>query len=122
MNRPLPDDELDQALAQFGASVRDWAGRRTVVPGPVHTWKTSGRRGMQLRWVLAAAALAIAVMIPAYSQLERHRAAEQARADAALLEQIDSAVSRAVPQPMEPLVQLVSWGADPATQTHKDSR
>jgi len=37
---------------------------------------------------------------------------ERSRADAALLEQVESAVSRPVPQPIEPLVQLVAWGSN----------
>jgi hypothetical protein len=38
-----------------------------------------------------------------------------ARADA-LLEQVDTEISRAVPQTMEPLVDLVTWGSGPTDE------
>lgn len=65
---------------------------------------------LPLRWGAALAALLIAVGIPFYRNAmnERHQR-EIAKADAALLEQIDAEVSRAVPAPMEPLVNLVAW-------------
>jgi len=64
----------------------------------------------RLRWALAVAALLIAVAIPLYKGAKNEqRQREMAKADAALLEQIDAEVSRAVPAPMEPLISLVAW-------------
>ena len=63
-----------------------------------------------MRWALAVAALLIAVAIPFYrSAMNEQHQQELAKADAALLEQIDAEVSRAVPPPMEPLIELVAW-------------
>jgi hypothetical protein len=52
----------------------------------------------------------------------RERAAESARADTLLLEQVDSAISRAVPEPMEPLVNLVAWNSSPVENKRKVER
>jgi hypothetical protein len=49
----------------------------------------------------------------------QERAAEAALADSQLLERVDSAVSQAVPEPMEPLVNLVTWNASPAEKNQK---
>ena len=37
---------------------------------------------------------------------------DAARADALLLERVDSSLSRSVPEPMEPLLTLVSWNSN----------
>ena len=93
---------LESALHEFRGAVHS-AG----VPAPDLTAKRRAHRA--LPWVLtAAAALMLRVSVPFY----RHRqAAETARADAILLDQVDAEVSQAVPRPMEPLVQLVSWSS-----------
>jgi hypothetical protein len=58
--------------------------------------------------VLAGATLLILVTFPVYRDVrDRKRAAEQAQADAILMERVDRAVSRTIPRPMEPLVELV---------------
>ena len=70
------------------------------------------------RWAPVAAALVLLAAIPIYTNSrDRRRQAEMARADAALLEQVDVEISRAVPAPMEPLVELVSWNTNGASQT-----
>ncbi len=67
-----------------------------------------------MRWALIAAALLMLVAIPIYQGAkEKQRRVERAKADALLLEQVDAGVSRAVPQPMEPLLRLVTWDATP---------
>jgi hypothetical protein len=58
-------------------------------------------------WLAAAVVLSI---VPALEMVRDRQQAAQALADAQLLEQIDREVSEAVPSPMEPLTQLVSWG------------
>jgi hypothetical protein len=62
--------------------------------------------------------LVILVSASTYWQHSRQqtRAAEMARADA-LLVQVDAEISRAVPQPMEPLVNLVTWGSGPTDES-----
>ena len=65
----------------------------------------------RLAWTAAAAALALASAAPLYRHaLERRRAAEaaRARADAALMQQVDLEISRAVPGPLEPLAGFIA--------------
>ncbi len=101
-------EKLDQLLGHFRSSVRHWSEHQETVPvmRPVST-------GMHhpARWVLVAAAILVLVTVPAYQTArERKRAAEQAEADAILMERVDRAVSRTVPRPMEPLIELISGG------------
>jgi anti-sigma factor RsiW len=105
-------DRMENSLAEFRGSVQEWTARQTT-PAPQMVWQRNYRHTAQ-RWLLAAASLVILVSASAYVQHARKisRAAEIAREDA-LLEQVDSEISRAVPQTMEPLVNLVTWGSGP---------
>ena len=90
--------QLETALAQFRGAVREWSGSATPP-----AWRQPAARGpwfSRQRLVMAAAA----------------------RADALLLERVDSAISRAVPEPMEPLVNLVTWNSSPAENAKKLER
>jgi hypothetical protein len=70
--------------------------------------------------LLAAAALFFSIAVPVYwNARARRQAAESERADSLLLERIDSSISRAVPEPMEPLVNLVAWNGSPAEMKKK---
>jgi hypothetical protein len=66
------------------------------------------------QWLLAAAAIAALAALPAYERYSAHQTAARERlaldaaADTALLRQVDTGISRAVPAPMEPLLTLVS--------------
>jgi hypothetical protein len=114
-------DQMETALTQFRAAMRDWSGRQTGAPPPV----AQAFRPVfsPRRWVLAAATLLVLSAVPTYRHLAEQRAAERARQDTLLLEQVDSEISRAVPEPMEPLVKLVSWGTGPTTSNKiKESR
>jgi hypothetical protein len=65
--------------------------------------------------MLAAAALLVLLgSVPLYRATRARQIAATAASDTLLLEQVDAEISRAVPEPMEPLVQLVSWGPGPA--------
>ena len=107
--------DLESAIALFRQSVRDCGesyGRSEFLlrAGPQRA--RPGFLSRLSRWAPAAAALLLLAAIPIYTSFrERQRQAEMARADAALLEQVDVEISRAVPAPMEPLVELVSWNA-----------
>jgi len=94
---------LESALREFRDAVHGWKG----VPALVCS--TRRRAPRAARWALAAAALVLMIAAPVYRH--RRQAAEAARADAILLDQVDAEVSQAVPRPMEPLVQLVSWSS-----------
>jgi hypothetical protein len=108
-------DSMESALAGFRNSAHDWSAAQSASAPPL-AWRPPVRRVAQ-RWLLAAASLLILVSSSAYWEHSRHeaRAAEMARADA-LLEQVDTEISRAVPETMEPLVNLVTWGSGPANQ------
>ncbi len=103
---------MEAALELFRGSVREWsedssAQAQTFVP------VRRGWRFQPMRWALACVVLLMLAAIPVYrNTAAKQRQAAQAKADAALLEQVDAEISRAVPATMEPLVKLVAW--DPA--------
>ena len=107
---------MEAALSMYRSSVRQWSERQTGLER-ANAWKPEGRgfrMPQPMRWALIAAALLILVAIPLYrGAQEKQRRAEMAKADALLLEQVDAGISRAVPQPMEPLLRLVTWDATP---------
>jgi len=113
-------ERLETTLAQFRGAVRDWSAADPPA------WRQSVSHSARFSWprlVVAAAALSILAAVPVYWRAHaRERAAEAARADAQLLEQVDSAISRAVPEPMEPLVNLVTWNSGPAEKNQKVER
>jgi len=107
----------------FAAAVR----RAAVAPRPRLDWAAAREPWVPV-WRLAVAALALLLLaIPIMFRASfypnridntihttaqsRQQQLERERADVALLEQVDAAVSRPVPQPIEPLVQLVAWGS-----------
>lgn len=111
--------QLETTLRQFRGAVREWSGSATPPawrqPAPRHSWFSWPRLA------LAAATLCILLALPVYWTIRGRERAEQA-ADAQLLEQVDSEISRAVPEPMEPLVNLVTWNASPAENKKKLER
>jgi hypothetical protein len=108
-------DRMESALTEFRGSVHDWSAAQ-----PASTPQIVSRppvRHMARPWVLAAASLLILASGPAWWHYRQQaRAAEMARADA-LLQQVDAEISRAVPQTMEPLVNLVTWGSGPTDES-----
>jgi anti-sigma factor RsiW len=110
--------QMESTLTQFRGAMRDWSG--TAVPP---AWQRPAARSPWFSWprlVWAAAALCFLVAVPVYWSVHaRRQAAEAARADALLLERVDSAISRAVPEPMEPLVSLVTWNSSPTENRKK---
>ena len=106
---------LESAMTRFRDSVRDCGERYGSVRLSLPARQPAIRLGFLARpsrWASVAAALLLLAAIPIYTNSrDRRREAEMARADAALLEQVDAGISRAVPEPMEPLVKLVSWNS-----------
>jgi len=105
--------ELERAsepLAQFGAATRAWCAAETPVPrlGSV-VFATRHRRRVTMMRVALAAAAALMVATPVYRQ--HQRALETARQDEALLEQVQTEISRSAPEPMQPLEKLVAWNS-----------
>ena len=108
-------DRMESAIAEFRGAVHDWSAAQPA-SAPHIAWRPPIRR-MARRWILATASLLMLVSVPAYwHSRQQARAAEIARADA-LLEQVDAEISRAVPQTMEPLVNLVTWGSGPTNES-----
>jgi len=112
---------FESAITLFRQSVQDCGERYARPDIPLPAGVRRARRSFAARpsrWAPVAAALVLLAAIPIYTNSrERRRQAEMARADAALLEQVDVQISRAVPAPMEPLVSLVSWNTSGASHT-----
>ena len=101
--------QLNETLSAFRDSMRHWAHEnegsaltaRRVVAGNQNAF---GIR--RLRWALAFA-LVLLIGIPVFQSInERHRRADVE--DSLLLEQVNAHLSRDVPAPMEPLMELLS--------------
>jgi hypothetical protein len=125
-------ERLESAVRGFAGAALQAAGR----PAPHLDWAAAGRSQAGLTWVPAwvpawrPAVATLALLLLATPLMFHFRSypkdvdnkiyttshsqqqqLERERADTALLEQVDAAVSRPVPQPIEPLVQLVAWGS-----------
>jgi anti-sigma factor RsiW len=104
-------DGMESAMAEFRGAMHDWSAAQAS-PAP-RIERRAPARHMARRWMLAAATVLILASGPGWWHARQQaRAMEIARADA-LLEQVDAEISRAVPQTMEPLVGLVTWGSGP---------
>jgi len=117
-------EQMESALMQFRSAMRDPANS---VPAPI--WQEPTPTAPWYSWprlVLVAAAMMILVAVPvSWRARERQQAAQAARAaiaDSQLLESVDSAISKAIPEPMEPLVSLVSWNSATQEQNQKAQR
>jgi len=111
-------EQLRQSLVFFRASVREVA----QAASEVQTVFRAPDRGR--RWftgvVAASALLAILAWLPIYKAREnRQRAAETARQDAELLQEVDAELSAQVAAPMKPLEKMVSWGQGGQAQVEK---
>lgn len=100
-------DQLQETLGMFRGAVRETAGslgeRQRVFQLP--------RRRVAVLWATVAAALVTLAIVPAYEvQARRLKAAETARQDAELLEQVNAELSEDIAGPMKPLEKMVSWG------------
>ena len=117
--------QLESALSQFRTAMREPAnlvpppawGQPEPRPAPWFSWP---------RLVLTATALLVLAAVPVTWRVRTHQQAlrEQAAqvADSQLLESVDSEISQAVPQPMEPLVTLATWNSSSAEQNQKAQR
>lgn len=111
---------LEAALGLFRGSVREWSEQESGAE-PQRVWRVErAPRVFVLRWAVMVAALLMLVWMPIYQGAkDKQRKAELARADAALLEQVDAEISRAVPEPMEPLIKLVAWDSASTNQKNR---
>jgi predicted anti-sigma-YlaC factor YlaD len=100
-------ERLAETLGMFRVAVRETAAnfveQRQVLQMP--------RRRMAVLWLTVAAALMTLAVVPVYRvQENRQKAAEMARQDAELMEQVNAELSEGVAAPMKPLEKMVSWG------------
>ena len=97
---------LGQALTQFRGSVRHWSEQQHIagvtLQAPAGAWR-------HLRWACAVMVACLVISLSVLWRSNQPAAGGATAADAALLAQVDQQVSRAVPSPMEPLMNLVSW-------------
>jgi hypothetical protein len=103
-----------ETLSRFKDSVERWAERSSgsVVPDTafLEAVKLPVFTRRPVRWALALAVLILVVTIPIYKNItDRQREAEVQ--DALLLELVNAQLSRTVPAPMEPLMELLSNGS-----------
>ena len=114
-------EQLETALVQFRTAMRE----PVSAPAPP-AWREPATGSSWYSWprlVLATAALLVLVALPVSWRAREHdQAAQAALADSQLLESVDSAISQAVPEPMEPLVSLVSWNSSSTEQNQKAQR
>jgi hypothetical protein len=107
---------LKTLLAEFRSSVIAWSALQKGAEAPERWTPLEHRRGFArgvLRWKLAAAALAIAIVVPiCKNSSDRRRETEAFEADVQLWEEVNAQVSRSVPAPLEPLMKLVVWEPD----------
>jgi len=103
-------ERANEPLARFGAATRTWCAAETPVPqlGSIEIAVRRRQRFTMMRVALAAAAVLL-VAAPVYRQ--HQRALEMARQDDALLEQVQTEISRSAPEPMQPLEKLVAWNS-----------
>lgn len=104
-------ERIEGSLAQFRGVVKEYSGRELSQARPLVRPEARQRHGFGMMRLAAAAAMVVALAgVPLYLRdRARERAAEIARQDEALLEQVQTEISRSVPEPMEPLTKLVSW-------------
>lgn len=107
-------EQLETTLSQFRGAMRS-------VSAPAPVWEQP-RGSSWLSWprlALAAAMLFLLISAPVFWNMRARQRAEAARADAQLLEQVNFEISRAVPEPMEPLVNLATWNSNSGDEKRK---
>jgi cytochrome c-type biogenesis protein CcmH/NrfG len=105
-------NDFRNALGRFREAVR-LEGERSEVPGLRAILERERRAtGVRLRWAAAAAVVALALgAIPAYENaVLKQREAEQEKADALLMEQVNAGLSRSVARAMTPLMDWAPAG------------
>jgi hypothetical protein len=105
---------MGQALTQFRGTVRQWSEEQSTddvkLTPSVSTWR-------HLRWACAVMAACVLLSLSVLWRGNQPPGAGAPAADAALLAQVDRQVSRAVPSPMEPLMNLVLWDGNTQSET-----
>jgi len=114
---------FEAALGQFRGSLRVWSSRQEHRKAAAHWAAPAGFWNWGGRLAAVAAVLLLAILVPQYKGPRQPKAATViAQADVQWLNDVDSGVSRAAPQAMEPLLKLVAWDTSAAANaTEKDN-
>jgi hypothetical protein len=115
----LEVDRMKAVLMQFRGSVRTWSEKSNHSEFPVREAIASNVRGTYARrrgsvaWVLATAALAAVVVIPAYEESRSQALKAQAQRDDQLLMDVNAHLSRSGPIAMDPLMKMMGMPRTP---------
>lgn len=92
-----------KAVTEFRAAVRE-AGEQYASPG-LHDILERERSARRVRWQWAAAGVMMLALaaIPLYRQAQREQPADEARADALMLERVNVGLARSAPRAMAAL-------------------
>lgn len=114
---------MESALSKFRSAVHELGEEQSAIQTvwtPERTRRAWGSH--QARWAAACIALLVMAVIPVYHSARERQRAEMVKADAALLEQVDAEISRAVPTTMEPLANLAAWDTSVSTNETKTQK
>jgi len=109
-------DRLERTLNRFRGAVTSFADEQLLSLKPVViSQRRRASQGFGLKWAAAAAMLLVVTAVPIWrGNLNHRRAAELERQDDLLLQQVQTDAYRSVPEPMEPLANLVWPAQSPA--------
>lgn len=113
---------FETTLTHFRGSVRQWSaeqfhGNRYQVSN------TIPRLTLQkLSYAIAVLAFLVCAALSLVLSRRQPSLPEAVLADSALMKQVDQAVSRTVPGPMEPLMQLVSWDGSSSPESSSEGQ
>ena len=104
--------KIEGALTLFRTALHESAATYMETARPLTMSRPAVAKPMsfpKLYWGLAVAVACLVLTFSVVTPWNRQVEQDSAAADAKLLSQIDAALSRDVPQPMEPLAKLVAW-------------
>ena len=114
---------FETTLTHFRDSVRQWSAEHSHVDTRYQVSKTIPRLTRQkLSYAVAVLAFLFCATLSLVLSRRQPSLPETALADSALMKQVDQAVSRTVPGPMEPLMQLVSWDGSSSPESSSEEQ
>jgi len=119
-------DELtrfEKTLTHFRRSVSQWSAEHSHADARYQVSKTIPRLTLQkLSYAVAVLAFLVCATLSLVLSRRQPSLPEAALGDSALMKQVDQAVSRTVPGPMEPLMQLVSWDGSSSPESSSEEQ
>jgi hypothetical protein len=111
--------KLRGAISSFAAAAREWSRKQDLAEAPLMLRKISNSRKRMTRLAWAMAIAAVLLLIFSSSIYVRHESqrdeAATLESDDALMQQIDTEVSRRAPAAMDPLVRASSASGNDST-------